>query len=62
MVFPAPWDFHKNSAGPIRNAWMLRFGQPDLVLAMPGGTGTADMVKKARAAHVEVIQVPGAIK
>ncbi len=30
---------------------------PDLVIAFPGGKGTADMVRKARAAGVEVIEV-----
>lgn len=34
-------------------------GKPDLVVAFPGGRGTADMVKRARAAGVEVIEVDG---
>lgn len=60
LSFPAAWFFHGKRAGPIRNAWMLQFGRPDLVLAFPGGRGTADMVKQARAAGVRVVEVPDA--
>jgi hypothetical protein len=42
-------------AGHRRNARMLTWG-PDVVVAFPGGTGTADMVKQARAAGVEVLE------
>jgi hypothetical protein len=35
----------------------LRVGKPDLVVAFPGGSGTADMVSRARRAHVEVFTV-----
>lgn len=34
-------------AGPLRNAKMLREGQPDGVVAFPGDRGTADMVRQA---------------
>jgi hypothetical protein len=34
---------------------MLNEGKPDLVVAFPGGRGTADMVKRARAAGIELI-------
>jgi hypothetical protein len=57
LEFPADWLSHGRSAGPIRNAKMLREGNPDLVLAMPGGTGTADMIRKAKAAGVPVVEV-----
>lgn len=56
MSFPAPWGIGKK-AGPIRNGWMLKYGKPDLVLAFPGGRGTADMVQKARDAGVEVKEI-----
>lgn len=52
----ANWDYYKRAAGPIRNGWMLLL-QPDLLLSFPGGTGTADMTKRARAAGVEVVEV-----
>lgn len=44
-------------AGPIRNQRMLDDGKPDMVLAFPGGRGTADMVRRAKAAGVEVRMV-----
>lgn len=57
-VHPCPADWQRNgrAAGPIRNKNML--GQrPDVVIAFPGGKGTANMTKIARAAGVEVIEV-----
>jgi len=35
---------------------MLEWG-PDLVIAFPGGRGTADMVRQARIAGVKVIEI-----
>lgn len=52
----ADWRRYGLSAGPIRNTRMLEWG-PDLVVAFPGGTGTADMVKRARSASIKVIEV-----
>jgi hypothetical protein len=57
-AFPADWEKHGRAAGPIRNARMLAEGKPDLVVAFPGGRGTANMCKQARAAGVEVLEVP----
>lgn len=54
LSFPADWDRHGNGAGPIRNARMLAESKPDLVLAFPGGSGTAHMVSIARSAGVTV--------
>lgn len=54
-VYPARWDLHGKAAGARRNAEMLALGKPDLVLAMPGGRGTADMVAKARRAGVMTV-------
>lgn len=56
--FPADWRRHGKAAGPIRNAQMLADGRPDVVLAFPGGRGTADMIRQARAAGVPVREVP----
>lgn len=53
-VFQAAWDKHGKAAGPIRNSQML-LENPDLVLAFPGGRGTADMVNKAKNAGVQVL-------
>jgi hypothetical protein len=48
IEYMADWDRHGRSAGPRRNAQMLRDGRVDLVIAFPGGEGTADMVRRAR--------------
>lgn len=53
----ADWEAQGSFAGPARNAQMLAEGKPDLVIAFPGGRGTADMVKKARKAGVEVVEI-----
>ncbi len=54
----ADWDRYKRAAGPIRNGAMLRYGEPHLVVAFPGGTGTANMVKQAYDAGVPVLMGP----
>lgn len=56
VIFPANWIGEGRAAGPIRNARMLAEGRPDLVIAMPGERGTADMVRQARSAGVKVWQ------
>jgi hypothetical protein len=55
-VYHAYWNTHGKAAGPMRNKRMLEEGKPDLVIAFPGGAGTADMVRRARASGVEVIE------
>lgn len=52
--FPADWDNHGKAAGPIRNQQMLDEGKPEGVVAFPGGTGTADMIRRARKAGLTV--------
>jgi len=42
MTFYADWDTYGKAAGSIRNEKMLKNSNPDLVLAFPGGKGTAD--------------------
>lgn len=54
MQFNADWKTHGRAAGPIRNRQMLDEGKPDLVLAFPGGRGTANMIMQAQAAGVRV--------
>lgn len=55
---PANWNLHGRAAGPLRNQKMLDKYEPDLVLAFPGGRGTADMVSRAMKASVQVMLVP----
>lgn len=53
---PAKWSQHGRSAGPIRNMFMLD-SDPDLVVAFPGGDGTAHMVKIAKEAGKDVLEI-----
>lgn len=55
-VCKAEWERFGRAAGPKRNARMLEW-KPDAVIAFPGGSGTANMVKQATAAGVRVIQI-----
>src|SRR5438132_11768271 len=43
LPFPADWKNDGKAAGFVRNAKMVRDGRPDLVVAFPGGKGTAHM-------------------
>jgi hypothetical protein len=54
QIYQADWKRHGRAAGPIRNEQMLKEGHPDLVVAFPGGKGTAGMIALARAAKVPV--------
>ncbi len=56
--YPANWDEYGRSAGPIRNQQMLDEGKPDIVIAFPGGRGTAHMIKISKKAGVPVVEVP----
>lgn len=53
---PANWKKHGKAAGPIRNREMLDT-KPELVVAFPGGKGTADMTRQATNAGIQVVTV-----
>lgn len=55
--YPANWKVHGKPAGMLRNRAMLSLN-PDLVIAFPGGKGTANMVQLARDAGIPVKEVP----
>ena len=59
IVFAADWRKHKKAAGPIRNGRMLAEANPRLVIAFPGGSGTADCAGQARARDILVMYVGG---
>ena len=56
-IFPADWNKFGKGAGHIRNQKMIDEGKPDLVVAFPGGRGTADMIKRAKKHGIEVVEV-----
>lgn len=57
MTFKPDWDQYGRAAGPIRNREMLERGKPDMVIAFPGGRGTADMIEAANEAGVPVTEI-----
>lgn len=58
QTWRADWARHGRAAGPLRNRQMFHEFQPELVLAAPGGPGTADMIAVAEAAGVPVLRIP----
>lgn len=56
-VFHANWQQYGKSAGHIRNAKMLKEGQPDVVIAFPGGNGTANMMMQTVAAKIQLVRI-----
>lgn len=55
--FPAKWDKFKKRAGTLRNKEMIDDNVIDLVIAFPGGNGTAGMIRLAKEANIDVIEV-----
>ena len=53
--FTANWREFGKKAGPIRNRRMLDEFKPDLVIAFPGGVGTADCVKAAKQRGIRTV-------
>lgn len=56
VACPANWAVHGNKAGTIRNLAMLSLA-PDVVIAFPGGRGTAHMVRIAKDAGICTYEV-----
>ncbi len=57
FVYPAKWHKFGWGAGPKRNQAMLDEQDVDLVVAMPGGRGTADMKRRALEKGVPVVTI-----
>lgn len=57
LPYEADWKRLGKRAGPVRNLLMLQEGRPELVVAFPGGDGTANMVSVAAKAGVPVHMV-----
>lgn len=53
IAVKALWEVHGPAAWPLRNQAMLEMG-PEGAVALPGGRGTADMVRRCRSAGVLV--------
>jgi 3-keto-L-gulonate-6-phosphate decarboxylase len=55
VTFHASWDVHGRKAGPMRNQRMLEVIKPAVVLACPGGAGTANCVETAKRLGIRVV-------
>jgi hypothetical protein len=55
-VYKADWVRWGRAAGSIRNGDMLKHGKPDIVVALEGGPGTADVVNRSRRAGLRIIR------
>ena len=58
-IYQADWTQYGKAAGAIRNSRMLKEGKPELVIAFPGGKGTANMIEQATAANIPIIKLDG---
>lgn len=56
IVHKAHWDEYGKRAGPIRNKEMVDAGF-DLLVAFPGGRGTANMREQTKDANIKVMEV-----
>lgn len=54
VIVPANWNFYDKRAGTLRNTWMLDFCMPTYAVGLPGGRGTANMLKQCRSRLVPV--------
>lgn len=57
QCFRADWQSLGKRAGHVRNRQMLVEGKPDMVLAFPGGVGTANMIGQAMQAGVPTVEL-----
>lgn len=60
LPFKADWRSFGRRAGPHRNRKMLREGRPHILIAFPGGDGTADCVAAADEIGIPVLRVTAA--
>lgn len=59
ITYSADWKALGKKAGPMRNQVMIDDFRPHIVIAFPGGSGTADCIRRAKRANCTVITVGG---
>lgn len=57
ITYDADWNKNGKAAGPIRNRQMLKDNPDAIVIAFPGGKGTANCIKEAIALNMIVLEV-----
>lgn len=55
--YKADWEKYGKGAGTIRNKQMLDEEDVNVVVAFPGGRGTANMIKQAKERGIEVKEI-----
>lgn len=55
--YKANWNKHGRAAGIIRNQEMLTEAKPTVAVVCPGGNGTADMVRRLKAAGIPLVEI-----
>jgi len=53
--YPANWQVHGKQAERLRNLFMLNDSRPELLLALPGGDDTEELLARARGAGIPVL-------
>ncbi|AOV17982.1 hypothetical protein BJI67_13750 [Acidihalobacter aeolianus] len=59
-IYAAEWRRLGFAAGPARHGRIFDEGRPDLLVAFPGGRGTPDLVARARASGVPILDLRAA--
>ena len=57
VISKPDWGRYRRGAAVKNNQTMVDMG-PDVVVAFPGGKGTADLVRRARKAGIRILMVP----
>ncbi|MGC5699114.1 DUF2493 domain-containing protein [Pseudomonas sp. NFXW11] len=55
--YPPNWQMHGKHAERLRNAFMLADSRADIVLALPGGDDTEELLAQARARGIRCLSV-----
>ena len=58
LTVKADWDKFGNKAGLIRNIEMADMYDYDMVIAFPGGRGTAHMIEYCESRNMNIIKIP----
>lgn len=55
--YPPNWQRHGKQAERLRNRFMLTDSRPDIVLALPGGADTEELLSQARSQGIRTLSV-----
>nr|WP_314878273.1 SLOG family protein [uncultured Pseudomonas sp.] len=55
--YPPNWQLHGKHAERLRNAFMLKDSRPDLVVGLPGGEDTEELLARAKAQGIQTLSV-----